>query len=157
MSTKTQTTEYRVFKDGNMWCAVDSEFTNLMESEAVFDRDPLIALAKRMSPSNTLATHVAFTSTDLTEGRGYQYPIAVCELESTATRLGEKKYVMGTDAPVEQFDAVLIHNKWYGPVVIHKPNEADKARQAAADLRKVAEEKALKLGLTKEELSALRR
>lgn len=36
--------EYRIFKDGNFWCAVTSEFTNIQESEAGFGLKPHVAL-----------------------------------------------------------------------------------------------------------------
>lgn len=35
--------ESRVFKDGNMWCAVDPDFTNLQESPAGFGETPGLA------------------------------------------------------------------------------------------------------------------
>lgn len=36
--------EIRIFKDGNMWCAVTSEFANIQESEAGFGLNPTVAL-----------------------------------------------------------------------------------------------------------------
>jgi len=37
---------YRVFKDGNMWCAVGADFINLQESDAAFGESPLTALGE---------------------------------------------------------------------------------------------------------------
>jgi len=40
----------------------------------------------RDAPSSERIVYVAMTNTDLTEGRGWQIPLAVCEAESTAIR-----------------------------------------------------------------------
>lgn len=58
-----------------------------------------------MSISNKKTVWVAYTNTDCTEGRGYDIPIAVCELEVTARRLARGRHVQGSDGPVRPVDA----------------------------------------------------
>jgi len=36
--------EYKIFMDGNLWCAVNEEFTNIQESPAGFGLTPIVAL-----------------------------------------------------------------------------------------------------------------
>ena len=36
--------EYKVFKDGDLWCAVNEEYTNIRESPAGFGLTPMVAL-----------------------------------------------------------------------------------------------------------------
>ena len=47
--------EYRVYLDGNQWCAVTSGFVNLQESDAQFGNDPLAALANLIRWQNGAA------------------------------------------------------------------------------------------------------
>lgn len=57
--TRTEVTElisayshnngYRIFKDGNEWCAVGPHFVNLQESDSGFGETPMIALAELMT------------------------------------------------------------------------------------------------------------
>lgn len=53
----------------------------------------------------TKTYYSVYTNSDLTEGRGYHIPLALCESESTAVRLGKKKYVQGSDCPVNELTA----------------------------------------------------
>lgn len=49
LTTAAQAAEpeaYRVFKDGNQWCAVGPAFTNLQESPAGFADTPYLALER---------------------------------------------------------------------------------------------------------------
>lgn len=102
--------------------------------------------------------YVVYTNTDLTEGRGWQYPIAVCEAEATAIRLAHKCYVMGTDGPVEPVSLLLHEGKWYAPlsaVRIHPPTEDDRRTQKAMDAKREAIKKAKNAGLTDADLKAI--
>lgn len=58
---------------------------------------------------------VTYTNTDCTEGRGADVPIAVCELEATAIRLGRKRYVQGSDGPIRKAELIELDGKWYYP------------------------------------------
>lgn len=54
--------------------------------------------------TNRKTVWVAYTNTDCTEGRGYDIPIAACELEVTARRLARGRHVQGSDGPVRPVD-----------------------------------------------------
>ena len=49
--------EYRVFLDGNSWCATASGFVNLQESNCGFGDTPLIALSELMAQEQTDHIH----------------------------------------------------------------------------------------------------
>ena len=99
---------------------------------------------------------VAWTNTDLTEGRGYRYPLAVCESETTAARLGQKKYVMGSACPVTKEVAVRVHGSgWLVPGAIHPETAEDAKARAILEARRAVVEKAKAVGLTDEEIAAL--
>lgn len=36
--------EYKIFKDGDLWCAVNNEFLNIQESPVGFGLTPVVAL-----------------------------------------------------------------------------------------------------------------
>lgn len=101
---------------------------------------------------------VAWTNTDLTEGRGTQFPFTVCASESTAIRLGEGKYAQGTDCPVTKEIAVQIEGRgqWYAPCRITSPSGIDKARDEMREQRRAARKRALDLGLTEDDLDLLK-
>jgi len=44
--------EYRVFKDGNLWCAVNQDYTNIQESLAGFGLTPMIAISEIVQQEN---------------------------------------------------------------------------------------------------------
>lgn len=45
---------------------------------------------------------VILTTSDLTEGKSFNYPKTICECLSTARRLGKGKYIQGCNCPIEQ-------------------------------------------------------
>ena len=80
----------------------------------------------------TKTVYVAYTNTDLTEGRGRQVPIAVCEEEVTAIRLAKGQYVQGSDGPVRPVELMKVENDWYllaSAVEIIPPTKQDKEKQ----------------------------
>lgn len=105
--------------------------------------------------------YVIKTNTDLSEGRGYIYPLAVCSSMTTATRLARGKYIQGGDCPIEEVETITIGSKRYLPfdaVPIQWPTNEDRDN----DRRKTKLETKLKLlsklrllGLTDEEISIL--
>lgn len=106
--------------------------------------------------------YTVWTNQDLTEGRGYEYPLAVCETESTARRLGKGRYVQGSDCSVTETTLYLIDRKWYGPVSVVPPTKEDiaaeaklQAAKAATFLKTAAINKARELGLSDEDIAAL--
>jgi len=98
-----------------------------------------------------------FVNTDLIEGRGRQYVKHLCEMEATAVRRAHKADVQGANGTVVRVDLVKRNNTWFGPVDIEKPTSDDQKSQLVIDAKRNAEEKARSLGLTDEELAALRR
>ena len=81
---------------------------------------------------------VVWTNTDLTEGRGREYPFHVCRLEATAKRYAKGNYVMGTDCIYTKEKAYLIDNNWYVPGGIDAGNDADiKVEKALAAEREL--------------------
>ena len=116
-----------------------------------------------MTPTNeaghglpeTFPMFVVYTNTDLTEGRGYQYPIAWCESPATAARIAHKKGVMGSDAEVREVFGIRSKGVHYGPVRMELPTNDDKAKDAAAKARSAAIEKARQAGLSDDDLAVI--
>lgn len=109
---------------------------------------------------NERAAWVVYTNTDLTEGRGWEFPKHVCDKEATAKRLASKAGVQGMDASVSQVSLIKVGGTWYGPVHIVQANRDDDHAQKLLDERKAtaakARELAEKLGLSAEDLKLLR-
>jgi hypothetical protein len=99
---------------------------------------------------------VAWTNTDLTEGRGAQYPFAVCESRATALRLGAKKSVQGTDCHVSAETAIKQGARWLIPGRIHPATDEDRRADEAATARAAALEKARAAGLSEQDIADLR-
>ncbi len=99
---------------------------------------------------------VVYTNTDLTEGRGHEYPLYVCETEATALRLARKAYVQGCDAPVRKERILSIDGTLYGPIRLVRSTKEDDAAQKEMDARNAAIKKARDLGMTEEEIRAIR-
>lgn len=99
---------------------------------------------------------VVWINSDLTEGRGFNVPLAVCDLEATARRLAHKASTQGSDGTVECVELQQVDGHWYGPVVLTPPTREDKKRQAQLDAAHAAEEKARSAGLTPEDIAAIK-
>lgn len=98
-----------------------------------------------------------WVNTDLTEGRGHQVPIAVCEIEATAIRLAKGRDVQGTNGNVHKMVAVRINNgPWLAPVQIHAASKEDHVAQQAKNEREAVLAKAKAAGLTDDEIAVLR-
>lgn len=107
---------------------------------------------------------VAWTNTDCTEGRGQSVPLHTCESESTAIRMGKRGSVQGSDCSVTRETAVRIEDgPWLAPCRLVLPSTEDRdndkriaaKRQAKAE-RESAIEKAKELGLSEDDIKALR-
>lgn len=112
---------------------------------------------KQMSES-ARTVYVAYTNTDLTEGKGRDVPIAVCELEITAMRLARKQYVQGCDGPVRKMELVKIEGKWYAPgaaINVIQPTRDDEIAQEKLNAKRAVIAKAKAAGLTDDEIKAL--
>lgn len=98
---------------------------------------------------------VANVNSDLTEGRGYTYPLYVCASYETAVRLGKGKNVMGSDANVEKEIAIKHEGKWYIPGIIIAESDRDKALRIKREAKESALDKARQY-LSEEEIEALK-
>jgi len=84
-----------------------------------------------MKSLSTMTGYIVWTNTDLTEGRGSEYPLAICETLSTAKRLAKGKYVMGTDCTVTESTIYRIktdhdgYYRWFGPIQLIDPSKED--------------------------------
>lgn len=105
---------------------------------------------------NERTAWVVYTNTDLTEGRGWQYPLHVCDKEATAIRLAHKAGVMGSDAEVKAVNLVRAGGAWYGPVQIKQATKEDDHAQKLMDERRAAVARARELGLSDEDIRLLR-
>jgi hypothetical protein len=103
---------------------------------------------------------VAYTNTDLTEGRGRDVPHAVCERESTAKRLAKNCYVMGAEGPVRPIKLLHHEGRWYAPYELTTPIPPTKDDLAREELKAAVDgvlEKARAAGLTDAEIKLLKK
>lgn len=108
--------------------------------------------------NETKNAYVVWTNTDLTEGRGTQYPLAICEKEATAYRMAKGQGVQGMDAdvqPIELIQSNTAWGRWYGPITLMTPTAEDNAMQVKLDAKRAAVAKAKSAGLTEAEVAAL--
>jgi len=106
--------------------------------------------------------YVVWTNTDLTEGRGQHYPLAICEYPETATRLASRRYVMGSDCPIGETQVEYTQSGWIGPIYLIPPSQDDLIkseqriqREEAQSRKKAVLERARQLGLTQTEIDIL--
>lgn len=95
-------------------------------------------------------------NTDNTEGRGRNVVLHACLTRATAIRLSHKKGVMGSDAHIEKGFIFTDNYTSYGKVYVENPSKADIAYQDKIDANDSLVEKAKQLGLSEEEIQALR-
>lgn len=112
-------------------------------------------MGKMVEVQQMMDVWVAWSNTDLTEGKGHQFAKAICQLEATAIRLGKKGYVMGSNCPVSKSIAIKINNTWLVPGEIEHPNIGDENEQKRMDAQREAIEKAKKAGLSEEDIKAI--
>jgi hypothetical protein len=99
---------------------------------------------------------VAWTNTNLTDGYGRSVPLVICEMKPTAERLGKGKSVQGSDCRVEKVTAVRVDGQWMSCVDIKVPSKDDKTENDKGILMQKAEARAIELGLTPEEIMAIK-
>lgn len=103
----------------------------------------------------TKSVWITWVNTDLTEGRGSNYPYAVSASKTTAIRFGRKKDVQGSDARVSEFQAVYRDGHWCAPVFIQQATSEDLKTDEAMKRKEAAIEKVKSLGVSPKELEAL--
>jgi hypothetical protein len=100
--------------------------------------------------------HVVWGNMDLTEGRGPEFPMFICQSLTTAIRMGQKRGVQGSDCHVSEMPLLRYAGWFYGPVRVQPMTDEDGKNEKALDARKKAMDKARAAGLTDEDLKALR-
>ena len=110
---------------------------------------------KNYEISEVMDVFVVWTNTDCTEGRGYQYPIHVCQKRSTALRLSKRKGVQGTDAEVTTGLAVKVNGSWLANVRIERPTAEDDKLQAIIDAKDAVIAKMVAAGISDDEMKIL--
>ena len=110
---------------------------------------------KKHEISDVMDVFVVWTNTDCTEGRGYQYPIHVCQKRSTAIRLSKRKGVQGSDAQVTTGLAVKVNGSWLADVRIERPTAEDDKAQAIFDAKDAVIAKLVAAGISDEELQMI--
>ena len=105
---------------------------------------------------------VVWVNTDLTEGRGHQIPMLVCESETTANRMAIGKDVQGSDGSVREFEAILHGGKWCAPVRIYQPTDDDRKADLKREQERLADQRrsealqrARDIGLSEEDIQTL--
>lgn len=101
---------------------------------------------------------VAWTNTDLTEGRGWRVPLAVCDIEATAIRLGARASVQGSNCEVTEETAVRLapNHAWLIPGWIDSATDDDRAAQRIMDEQRSAIQRARDAGLTDADIASIR-
>ncbi len=120
-------------------------------------------MKKTISCDDKIPAWVAWSNTDLTEGRGSEFPLHVCLTEQTARRVGKKGSVQGCDCDIREDFLFRVGGRWYGPVYVAAATAEDilAAEKAEAEKKKEiakikAIEKAKAAGLSPEDIEALR-
>lgn len=103
----------------------------------------------------TKRAFIVWSNTDLTEGKGSEFPRCICELKSTALRLGRGQYVQGTDCRVTPVDLIYREKRYWGPVYVMPPSYEDEAEEKRRIFREDALKKARELGLSDDEIKAI--
>ena len=106
-------------------------------------------------PKRSGKAWVAWTNTDLTEGRGGLIPKAICKAEATARRLGKGGSVQGSDCSIEHVELFSYDGKTYGPVHVVYPSKEDERYQVRLDEYRATMAKARELGLDPDQLAIL--
>lgn len=104
-----------------------------------------------------ISVYVVRVNSDLTEGRGRQVIKAVCAIRSTAVRLARGADVQGSNGQVSEESAFLVGNTWFVPGSITQPTPQD--ARAEDDERQIGviKRKALKAGLSDDDIALLAR
>ena len=86
------------------------------------------------------------TNSDLTEGRGYNFILHICELEANARRFAKGAGVQGTNAAVEKQYVYHTNKGILGPVTkIINPSAQDTENQKRIDAEYVRKQRANEL------------
>lgn len=108
-----------------------------------------------MEIQETKPVYVAWTNTDLTEGRGLEYPLCVAESMETAQRHGYKKSVQGGNCRVSEETAVKVKGIWLIPGRILPESQEDLKKRINREEKEAVLAKVKSLGLSESEVAVL--
>lgn len=103
--------------------------------------------------------YAAMVNTDLTEGRGYNYPYVCSGLEETALRLGKGKNVQGSNAYIEKVEAIRVNGTVYIPhryIYLTSPSKDDIKNSMIRIKTQQAEERLKALGASQEDINLIK-
>lgn len=100
---------------------------------------------------------VCSTNTDLTEGKGHQFPYAYTMSETVAKRLVHKKGVQGTDAQYEREKVYRRRYRVYAPVRLTEADQKDLEADVKLSNFRIALQKAKDAGLSDDDIKLLAR
>lgn len=106
--------------------------------------------------AETRKVWIVWQNTDLTEGRGSNEPLAICELEATARRIGKGKNTQGSDCTISAFESPRIDGAWVAPYKMVYATREDEAAEKRIVATREAVAKARDLGMSEDEILALR-
>lgn len=110
-----------------------------------------------MNEQVTKKVYIAWVNSDTTEGRGRDYPLAVCAMESTARRLGQGQNVQGSDARITEHMLPVVAGWVQAPTRIIEPTRDDKAAQTRIDAHNEAIRYAKSRGVTDDMIEDIKR
>lgn len=119
------------------------------------------ALPFGTSDVQTKLLYGVVVNSDLTEGKGQNIVIYLCETVWTAKRMAKGQDVQGTDGSIHCIPAYKFKDMpfWYGPMTgVIPPSKEDRiaAEQHELTIRRIrATEKAKELGLTEQDIRDL--
>ena len=110
--------------------------------------------------------YIIRNNTDPTEGRGGEYTFPICELYTTAERVGKGQYVQGMDCPIFEIESTIVDGKeyfekqyvpFYPALLEDKEKEMIRIQNEIKKQRKLEVFKKMKeLGITDEEISMIK-
>ena len=117
------------------------EFKTMWENSKSPEELYELAYKNTVHVGNTIQGFVAYTNSDLTEGRGSSIPRFVCRSCSTAERLGQKIGVQGSDGDIKERQLFAVNGEWYGPIVLQEPTSEDSKKDVRYKAFKVTMKK----------------
>lgn len=133
-------------------------------------RDPAVAVVEKLRKHRRCPLHpsaennlilesqeawTVWINTSPDKEKGFQHPLTVCELASTAERLAKEERAQGFDAIVSKSTIVKRNHQWLGPTRLQIPTAADIDANTKTLRKKALMLKALDKGMTAEELQEL--
>lgn len=112
---------------------------------------------KRIKNDNKIKVFYVHTNTDLTEGRGKEYVLHVCQIETTAHRLGKGNYVQGMNCPVREGYIEFRDGTWWQRLsYVVPPTDEDTAVETKETQKRDLIKRMQDAGFSDEDISAIK-